>query len=83
MEKNEILDEQLKEIVGGGTLDELGEILGGISGALDNLAAILQLIKTSAETNTCPICKEQILPGASKCEYKDVIDHVKLLHYSK
>ena len=82
-DKNEILDEQLKEIAGGVTEDEIYDIFRGLSDAANSLAAILQHIKTAAETNTCPICNEQIIPGASRCEYKEVIQHVKLFHYSK
>ncbi|MCR5096869.1 MAG: hypothetical protein K6A70_09090 [Erysipelotrichaceae bacterium] len=47
------------------------------------IGELFQLIKTSSDTNTCPICNQQIIPNAEKCEPMDFINHVKANHINE
>ena len=72
-EKNEILDKQLKEIAGGGFGEDLYY-------AFSKCGNSYNVIKKAIDTNTCPVCNQQIIPDAKKCVATDFFAHVRSAH---
>ena len=82
-----IEDSDLDKVAGGLSIQDYENAINGIAAALrgagtvlGNLSDVLQLIKTSMDTNTCPICNQKIVPLAENCELMDLINHIKIAH---
>ena len=61
-------------------MDDDNNILGALCTMSNNLEGLFRKIDNAAETNTCPYCNQQIIPGADKCDPNDVINHVATTH---
>ncbi len=78
-----IEDDILEKIAGGVVTDEeieaqrekAQEALEKAGQAGENFANTLSLIDEAVKTNICPICKQQIVPGAKKCKVIDFLNH--------
>ena len=60
--------------------NDIAAALQGVGIILANIGDLLQLIKTAMDTNTCPICNQNIIPGAESCELTDFVQHIKVAH---
>lgn len=60
--------------------NDIAAALQGVGIILANIGDLLQLIKTAMDTNTCPICNQNIIPGAESCELMDFVQHIKVAH---
>ena len=60
--------------------NDIAAALQGVGIILANIGDLLQLIKTAMDTNTCPICNQNIIPGAGSCELMDFVQHIKVAH---
>ena len=60
--------------------NDIAAALQGVGIILANIGDLLQLIKTAMDTNTCPICNQNIIPGAKSCELMDFVQHIKVAH---
>ena len=86
-----IEDEVLEKIAGGKFTDEEIEAqrqeaqkaLDTAGQALENFGNTLELINEAVKTNICPICKKEIIPGASKCKMQDFLKHGRIAHNAK
>ena len=61
MDNKSDFDKQLQEIAGGNYGDDFWYAVKKMG---NNYAAIREAL----DTNICPVCSQQIIPGASKCE---------------
>ena len=91
MEENnrrKIIEEsELNKVTGGiyirdieKSADDIAEVLRGVGAIFSSLGELLQLIQTSMETNTCPACKQKIVPLAEQCDLLELINHIKVAH---
>ena len=85
-----IEDKDLDKVSGGYTpeelepvMDDLDALLKGAGNVFHSLSEALQMINEAAETNTCPICKEKIIPLADKCKPEDFLNHFMVVHDNK
>ena len=85
--KKLIEDNDLGKVSGGLTgqdvkdaADDIAEVLKGIGTLAEKFGDLLQLIKTAIDTNTCPLCNQDIVPLAEKCELMDFVNHIKAAH---
>ena len=60
--------------------NDIAAALQGVGIILANIGDLLQLIKTAMDTNTCPICNQNIIPGAESCELMDFVQHINVAH---
>ena len=72
MNKISDLDEQLKEIAGG----TFGEDAVYSLRKFNNPAAI----KEALNTNICPLCSQQVVPGAKTCDVEAFFGHLHSKH---
>ncbi len=84
---NKIEDSILAKIAGGATEEEIEaafeEVKEGAKNAGEavvNVFNSLEAINEAIKTNICPICKQQIIPGAAKCKVADFLKHGKAFH---
>ena len=91
MEENKkiIEDSDLNKVAGGLSVQDVENAANDVEGALkgigmilDKFTDLLQLIKKTMGTNTCPICNQSIVPLAEKCELTDFVQHIKAAHPS-
>ncbi|MBQ1567870.1 MAG: hypothetical protein IIZ80_08300 [Erysipelotrichaceae bacterium] len=82
-----IEDGDLEKVSGGITSEDvkeagkdINEALMSIANFFEKFGDLIQLIKTATETNTCPICKQRILPQAEQCEPMDFVRHIQAAH---
>lgn len=91
MEENnrrKIIEEsELNKVTGGiyirdieKSADDIAEVLRGVGAIFSGLGELLQLLQTSMETNTCPVCKQKIVPLAEQCDLLELINHIKVAH---
>lgn len=82
-ENNRIDDINLDKVTGGDNeaFEAIGEITSNVASKIGKtIFEIFEAIVNSAKTNTCPICKQQIIPGATECKIKDLSEHLKAAH---
>lgn len=60
--------------------NDIAATLKGVGVILEKFGDLLQIIKTSLDTNTCPLCNQKIVPLAEQCELNDFLQHVKTTH---
>ena len=72
-DKRMTLDEQLKDIAGGGFGEDLIY-------SFSKFGNSYKVIKDAIDTNICPVCNKQIIPDAKKCLATDFFAHVKSSH---
>lgn len=76
-QERKILEEQLKDVVGG------GDIVENVFTFLEKLGDAAAMLKKASETNTCPFCDQPIVTGAENCELKEVVMHIANAHGQK
>ena len=69
MDNKSDFDKQLQEIAGGNYGDDFWYAVKKMG---NNYAAIREAL----DTNICPVCSQQIIPGASKCEATAFFAHL-------
>ena len=79
MADNRIEDKHLDQVAGGSIEDiDLNDIpWDDINAIFTKFGDVIKLMREAVETNTCPVCKQQIEPDVTQCSTLGFLEHMK------